>query len=73
MNKVCKFKCQINGKWYYVYECVHPDDERRTCYRTYVGRKRLDIGTWPNLGGAIGSILCEVEGDVLKELMFVWQ
>lgn len=73
MMKQCVFRCQIDGKWYRVYECVHPDDKHRTYYQTYIGRKKLDDCTWACLGAAIGSILSVVEGDVLKELMFVWQ
>ena len=73
MIKKCVFKCLINGKWYRVYECVHPDDKYRTYYQTYVGRKRYDLCTWSCLGAAIGSILCECGEDVMNDLITVWK
>ena len=73
MNKKCVFKCLINGKWYRVYECVHPDDKHRNAYQTYVGRKRLDVLTWVSLGAAIGSILCEYHRTVVFDLIEVWK
>lgn len=73
MKKKCVFKCQINGKWYRVYECVLPVDEHRTYYRTYVGRKRFDPFTWERLGGAIGSILCEYHSTVVYDLIDMWK
>lgn len=73
MKKNCVFKCQINGKWYRVYECVHPDDEHKKFYQTYVGRKRLDLCYWSYLGSAIGSILSVLEDSVLTDLVEVWK
>lgn len=73
MEKRCVFKCCINGKWYRVYECVHPADKFRTYYQTYAGRKRLDLFTWTRLGSAIGSILSVVEKRVLIDLVEVWK
>lgn len=73
MKKVCVFKCQIDGMWYYVYECPNPVCKDVTYYQTYVGRKRLDLCTWSCLGSAIGSIL-SVSGDgVLDDLVEVWK
>ena len=73
MEKVCVFKCNVSGKWFRVYECAHPDDSRRTCYQTYIGRKRLDSSTWSNLGSAIGSILDTVGYDVVSNLVEAWR
>lgn len=73
MTKDCIFKCQINGKWYRVYECVHPGDMRRTYYLTYVGRRRYDHSTWGSLGAAIGSILGACDGDVISDLKYIWR
>ena len=73
MRRRCVFKCQIYGKWYYVYEYPHPKSRGLTYYKTYVGRKRLDVCTWSYLGSAIGSILKELEGGVLIDLVEVWK
>lgn len=73
MKKVLVFKCQANGKWYRVYECVHPVDRNRTYYQTYIGRKRLDSRTWSCLGSAIGSILGTIEEGILIDLIQVWK
>lgn len=69
MKKTCVFKCQFNAIWYRVYECAHPNDNQRTCYQTYVGRKRLDYAIWSSLGAAIGSILSSVGSKVIDELV----
>lgn len=73
MKKECVFKCQINGKWYYIYECVHPADKGRTYYLTYIGRKRLNHITWSCMGSAIGSILDSLEDGTLIDLVQVWK
>lgn len=73
MSKTCVFKCQINGKWYRVYECANPDDSYRTCYQTYIGRKRLDYCTWSRLGSAIGSILTTADEGMVCDLVEVWK
>lgn len=73
MKKELVFKCQANGKWYRVYECVHPVNKFRTYYQTYIGRKRLDACTWSCLGSAIGSILREIEEGILIDLVEVWK
>ena len=73
MKKELIFKCQINGKWYRVFECVHPNEERRTVYLTYIGRKRFDHCTWSCLGSAIGSILSVMGKDMMIDLVEVWK
>ena len=73
MEKKCVFKCCINGKWYRVYECVHPDDHRRNFYQTFIGRKRLDFNIWSCLGSAIGSILTSVDRGIMNDLISFWK
>lgn len=73
MKKRCIFKCQINGKWYYVYECPNPILRVLKYYQTYIGRKRLDSCTWSCLGSAIGSILKNADEGALVDLVEVWK
>lgn len=73
MKRRCVFKCQIYGKWYYVYEYPNPILRDMPYYQTYVGRKRLDVCTWSCLGSAIGSILSNLEDGVLIDLVQVWK
>ena len=73
MQKKCVFKCQFNGKWFYVYEVPHPDLSKVTYYQTYVGRKRLDHYYWSCLGSAIGSILSVLDDSVIIDLVQVWK
>lgn len=54
------FAVHYDGKVYSIYEETYDGRYTKKSYRTFVGRKRLDVFNWYSFTDALASILCEI-------------
>ena len=72
MKKKVVFRCQFGGNRYVTYEEPSDWDEKEIVYVNYVDRRKLGVGCWRTLAGAIGHILMYLDGFKLEHFKYVW-
>lgn len=47
-------------------------DQKEIVYVNYVNRKKMGIGSWRTLAGAIGHIMMYLDGFKSKDFKIIW-
>lgn len=72
MKKKVVFRCQFGGNRYVTYEETCDWGFKGTVYVNYVNRKKMGVGSWKTLAGAIGHIMVYLDGFKFEDFKNIW-
>lgn len=61
-----------DGKVYSIYEEEYNGRITKKLYRTFIGRKRLDLAPWYTFTDALAGILCEIRDFKMMQYKSDW-